>query len=91
MKSASTSIPLTQAAPANQVISAVVISEAKPQESGAGQTPNGGREIRLGDSHLESPVRFFLIFGIIAAGGLFCALFYLFFKAHHRKLELGRE
>lgn len=91
MKPASTSVPLAQSTKAQHVMAAVVISDINLQSKGAGIDQAKAREIRLGDSHLERPVLFFLIFGIFAAGGLFCALFYLYFKAHHRKLELGRE
>lgn len=91
MKPANSSVALTQTPKTSQVMAAVVISNPTPQSNGAVLDQNAAREIRVGDSHLERPVLYFLIFGIIAAGGLFCMLFYLFFKSHHRKLELGRE
>lgn len=85
LKAASKEFPIVS----GQVISAVVVAAPKPPSPEDPTIPHGQIKMTR-ELLLDKPVVAFLITMMIATGGLFCLLFFRFYKAHHGKLSISR-
>ncbi len=65
-----------------QVMNAVVVTTPKPYDAKAAE---------LSDKrvlYLDKPVEIFFMFMFVGIAGLFCLIFFLFYRAYHTKLSI---